>query len=48
MVKYEGKYESILNKNSALKYAEIHPMMTQQGSKRVMININVNNLCYYF
>jgi hypothetical protein len=29
MIKYEEKYGSILNKNSASKYTEIHLMMTQ-------------------
>jgi hypothetical protein len=48
MVGYEEKYGSILNKNSASKYTEIHLMMTQQESKNFVININVNNLCYYF
>jgi hypothetical protein len=37
-----------LNKNSASKYTQIHLIMTQSGSKNVMIKINVNNLCYYF
>jgi hypothetical protein len=48
MVKDEEKYESILNTNLASKYAETHLMMTRQVSKHVVININVNNLCYYF
>jgi hypothetical protein len=37
-----------MDKNSASKYSEIHLMMTEYGSKHVVININVNNLCYYF
>jgi hypothetical protein len=37
-----------LNKNSASDYTEIHLMMTQKGSKHVVINIKVNNICYYF
>jgi hypothetical protein len=48
MFKYEEKYGSMLNKNSASTYTEIHLMMTQWGSKHVVINIKVNNLCYYF
>jgi hypothetical protein len=47
MAKYEEKYGSTLNKNSATKYTEIHLMMNQYESKHV-VNINVNNLCYYF
>jgi hypothetical protein len=46
MVKYKEKYGSILNKNSASKYTEMHLMMTQYGSKHVVIHINVNNFCY--
>jgi hypothetical protein len=34
-----------MDKNSATK---LHLMMTEYGSKHVVININVNNLCYYF
>jgi hypothetical protein len=48
MVKYERKYGSILNTNSASKFTEIHLMMTQYESKLVGTNINVNSLCYYF
>jgi hypothetical protein len=48
MVKHEEKYGCILNKNSTSKYTEIYLMMTQYWSKHVVININVNNLCYYF
>jgi hypothetical protein len=48
MVIYEEKYGRVLHKNSASKYTEIHLMMTQNGSKHVVININVNIFCYHF
>jgi hypothetical protein len=44
MVKYEEKYGSILNKNSASKHTEIHLMMTQQESKHVVFNTNIKHL----
>jgi hypothetical protein len=39
---------SEVNKNSASKYKEVHLTMTQEGSKHIVINTNVNKCCYYF
>jgi hypothetical protein len=44
MVKYEEKYGSMFNKNSAPKYAEIHLMITQYESQHVVTFINISNL----